>query len=143
MTVPKLLGGPIISKVITAGWSNIDRFYPVDALVKVAAQFTPGLGDFSFIGEDRGLRPKLEDISHRANRLTLRADNTELWAEVQLLDTHAGRLVYDLWPKGNIKFDVMIAGKLNHCNEVRVDTINYMRVIAYGTYNTNKGLRLR
>lgn len=134
MTTPKFLGAAFNTKLLTAGWSpNVDRFYPIDAFHRVMDQFRPNVGDFLLAGEERALRPKMENISHRTNSLFLANDNTELWAEVQLLDTPNGNILYMLNRRSIAKFDAMVLGKVNYCNEVQVETIQFVRVIAYGT----------
>lgn len=134
MPAPKL-GATYLVKLLEAGWSpRTDRFYPISCFRKLVEQFKPSIGDFLFSGDVMSPRMNRENISHRTNRLFLGGKDTQLWSEVQLLDTSAGRLVADLYPKGNIRFDCLIAGTVNYCNEVQDSTIHYLRVVAYGTY---------
>lgn len=123
-------------KVLEAGWSpRTDRFYPKDALTNMVKQFASGgLGDFIFSGDEISLRLDLHNVSHRTNKLYTKNDGTELWAEIQLLDTRCGRLVRDFIKSKNIRFDALMVGHLNNVGEVQAETLQYIRVCAFGVY---------
>jgi hypothetical protein len=135
MSAPKLTETYNV-KLLTAGWSpRTNRFYPKEALRLVQSQFTtPSIGDFMFSGDATGLRLDLANASHRTNRLYLKNADTELWAEVQILDTRCGRLVRDLHKKGNVRFDCAMTGVVNRFDEVVPDTVQFIRVTAFGVY---------
>lgn len=119
--------------LIRAGWSPYsDRFYPCNALSNLVNQFEPGIGDFIFPGDRPGLRMDLAAASHRTNRLYLKNNGTELWAEIQLIDTDCGRLVRDLLKTKGVFFDVQLLGVVNKYSEVQPDTVEYLRVSAIG-----------
>lgn len=135
MSVPKLAEIYNV-KMLTAGWSTrTNRFFSMDALRNVQKQFTtPSIGDFIFSGDDTSMRLDLANASHRTNRLYLKNGDTELWAEVHILDTRCGRLVRDLYPKGNIRFDCLLTGIVNQYDEVDDKSVQFIRVTAYGIY---------
>ncbi len=135
MSAPKLAETYNV-KLLTAGWSNrTNRFYPKQVLKNVQEQFrTPSIGDFMFSGDDAYLRLNLENASHRTNRLYLKNDGTELWAEINILDTRCGRLVRDFHRTGHVRFDCLLSGVLNKHDEVEPETVQFLRVTAYGVY---------
>lgn len=122
--------------LLKAGWSQkTNRFYAKRALQLLEEQFsTPSIGDFVILGEQTYLRLDLAYASHRTNRLYRKNDGTELWAEIQLLDTPSGRVVHDLYKTKNIQFDCLMTGSLNAHDEVVTDSVQFLRVIAYGIY---------
>ena len=135
MSVPKLAETYNV-KLLTAGWSpRTNRFFPKQALENVQRQFsTPSIGDFLFSGDEAYLRLNLDNASHRTNRLYLKNNGTELWAEVHLLDTRCGRLVREFHKSGNVQFDCLLMGVLNQFDEVEPETVQFLRVTAYGVY---------
>lgn len=122
--------------LLRAGWNTkTNRFYPMRALELLEEQFTtPSIGDFVILGEQTFLRLDLSYASHRTNRLYLKNNGTELWAEIQLLDTPSGRVVRDLHKTKNIQFDCLMIGSLNEHDEIVTDSVQFLRVIAYGVY---------
>jgi hypothetical protein len=134
MVAPKLQE-TIRTLVMVAGLQrNTGRLYSTTVLRKMVETFKPGLGEFVHAGEAPGFYYDLGSVSHRTQKITLRNEDTELWATVQLLDTPHGRLVRDLHKSGNVKFFPSILGVVNEENEVEEKTVQFERVFAYGTY---------
>ena len=122
-------------KLLDAGWSqNTNRFYPKAVFDVVKSQFhTPSIGDFMF-DADTDMRLNLANASHRTNRIYTKNDDTELWADLSLLDTDCGRLVYDLYKSKSVRFECLMLGKINRFDEVRADSVQFLRVVAFGVY---------
>jgi hypothetical protein len=121
--------------LLTAGWSpRTGRFYARDVLRNIVKQFKPGIGEFLFSGERSGLRMNLAEASHRTNRLYLKNDDCELWAEVQALETPRGKTMMSCKEKGtvNVRFDCSLTGFVNDSGEVDPESVTYLRVLAYG-----------
>ena len=135
MSVPKLTES-FNEKLLTAGWSTrTNRFYPKKALENIQRQFSPpSIGDFLFSGDDGYLRLNLDNASHRVSRMYLKNEGTELWAEIHLLDTRCGRLVRDFRRSGHIRFDCAMTGVMNRFDEVEPESVQFLRVTAYGVY---------
>lgn len=134
------LGPAFNTRLLTAGWSNrSNRFCPTEVFHVLVEQFRGGVGDFLFEGEQHSKNPQLENISHRANRLYVGGENdSELWAEIQILYTDVGKKVMQMHHNGLCRFDVLYAGKMNYCDEIIPESVRYLRVIAYGTYRTKQ-----
>lgn len=133
MSVPKLAEIHNVN-ILNAGWSTrSNRFYPKQVLRSIESQFsTPSLGDLIFSGDGADLRMDLANVSHRTNRIYLKNDDTELWAEVQLLDNKCGRIVKDLLKTDSVYFGCSMAGFLNKHDEVEPDGVEFVRVTAFG-----------
>lgn len=121
--------------LLLAGWSKrTDRFWPRSALRNITAQFKPGLGDFIASGSLPDLRINLAEASHRTNRVYLKNDSCELWAEIQLLDTPCGRLLRQGIKSDTATFDCIVMGIVNDYSEIEPDSVQYLRITAYGGY---------
>jgi hypothetical protein len=135
MPAPKITHN-INVKLLEAGWSpNTNRFYPKAVFDVIQNQFqTPSIGDFMFDADTSSMRLNLANASHRTNRIYTKNDGTELWADISILDTDCGRLVRDLYTSKNVKFDCLMLGNINRFDEVQADSVQFLRVIAFGVY---------